>query len=137
MTALGVAISYTPLRKLEGAGSSKIGSVFLYLLIARIGAEAKFSKVLDAPALLLVAAVWIVFHAVVLLLLRRLLKAPIFYLAVGSQANIGGAASAPVVAGAFHPALAPVGVLMGVAGYVIGTAAGLLCAYLLRWVYLL
>ncbi|NQU23439.1 MAG: DUF819 family protein [Candidatus Nealsonbacteria bacterium] len=132
VTALGVTISYTPLRKLEGAGASKIGSLFLYLLIARIGAKAEFSKVLDAPALLLVAAVWIVFHAVVMLLLRRLLKAPVFYMAVGSQANIGGAASAPVVAGAFHPALAPVGVLMGVAGYVIGTAAGLLCAYLLR-----
>ncbi len=68
------------------------------------------------------------------MLLRRWLRAPIFCAAVGSQANIGGAASAPIVAGAFHPALAPVGALMGVMGYVLGTAAGLLCAFLLRCV---
>ncbi len=73
------------------------------------------------------------FHAVVLLLLRRLLRAPIFYMAVGSQANVGGAASAPIVANAFHLALTPVGVLLAVAGYVLGTAAGLLCATLLQW----
>jgi uncharacterized membrane protein len=70
-----------------------------------------------------------------LLALRHLLKAPVFYMAVGSQANIGGAASAPIVATAFHPALAPVGALMGVAGYVLGTYAGLLCAYMMRVVH--
>ena len=74
-------------------------------------------------------------HAACLLALRWYLKAPIFCMAVGSQANIGGAASAPIVAGAFHPALAPVGALMGVVGYVLGTGAGLVCAFLLRWVH--
>jgi uncharacterized membrane protein len=88
------------------------------------------------PALMLVGAVWIAFHALVLWAVRHVLRAPIFYMAVGSQANIGGAASAPIVAGAFHPALAPVGALMGVAGYVLGTYAGLLCAFLLRAVCL-
>jgi uncharacterized membrane protein len=134
VTAIGVAISYTPLRRYEGAGASKMGSVFLYLLVASIGAKAEFAKVLEVPALLLIGAVWIAIHAVILLVVRRLLKAPVFYMAVGSQANIGGAASAPVVAGAFHPALAPVGALMGVAGYVLGTYAGLLCAFLLKLV---
>jgi uncharacterized membrane protein len=135
VTALGVAISCTRLRRLEGAGASKIGSVFLYLLVTTIGAKAQFAKVLDAPALLLVAGAWIVFHAAILLVLRHAVRAPIFYMAVGSQANIGGAASAPIVAGAFHPALAPVGAVMGVAGYVLGTYAGLLCAFLLKWVH--
>ncbi len=134
VTAIGIAISYTPLRRYEGAGASKLGSVFLYLLVASIGAKAEFARVLEVPALLLIGAVWIAIHAVILLVVRRLLKAPVFYMAVGSQANIGGAASAPVVAGAFHPALAPVGALMGVAGYVLGTYAGLLCAFLLRLV---
>ena len=134
-TGVGVGISYTPLRNLEGAGASKIGSVFLYLLVATIGAKAQFAAVLDVPSLLAIGAVWITFHAAVLLLLRRLLRAPIFCMAVGSQANIGGAASAPVVAAAFHPALAPVGVLMGVLGYALGTAAGLVCAGLLQWVH--
>jgi uncharacterized membrane protein len=135
VTTLGIAISYTPLRRLEGAGASKIGSLFLYLLVASIGAKAEFNRVLDAPIMLLVATVWIAFHAAVLLILRHILRAPIFYMAVGSQANIGGAASAPIVASAFHPSLAPVGALMGVAGYVLGTYAGLVCAFLLRLVH--
>lgn len=134
VTTVGVVISFTPMRKLEGAGASKIGSFFLYLLVASIGAKAEFAKVFDVPVLLLVAGIWIAFHAVVMLATRRWLKAPIFYMAVGSQANIGGAASAPIVAGAFHPALAPVGALMGIAGYVLGTYAGLVCAALLRFV---
>ena len=61
-----------------------------------------------------------------------LIKAPYFFLAVGSKANIGGAASAPVVAAAFHPSLAPVGVLMAVLGYALGTYGALLCASLMR-----
>ena len=76
-----------------------------------------------------------VIHAVVILLVRHRIKAPIFFAAVGSQANVGGAASAPIVASAFHPALAPVGVLLAVAGYVLGTYAGLLCAFLLEIVH--
>jgi len=135
VTALGVAISFTRFRNLEGAGASKVGSLFLYLLVASIGAKAEFAKVLEAPELLLVGAVWMTIHAVCLLCLRYLLKSPLFYMAVGSQANIGGAASAPIVAGAFHPALAPVGALMGIAGYVLGTYAGLACALLLKLVH--
>ena len=66
--------------------------------------------------------------------MRRFLKAPIFFAAVGSKANIGGAASAPILASAFHPSLAPVGILLAVGGYVLGTYAGLLTAYLLELV---
>ena len=135
VTAMGVTISFTPLRNLEGAGASKIGSMFLYLLVASIGAKAEFAKILDVPGLMVIGAVWIVIHAFTLVLLRFVLRAPVFYMAVGSQANIGGAASAPVVASAFHPSLAPVGALMGVGGYVLGTYAGLLCALLLKLVY--
>ena len=135
VTSIGVAISFTRLRNLEGAGASKIGSVMLYLLVVSIGAKAEFAKVLDAPQLLAVCAAWIALHAIILLILRRVMRAPIFCMAVGSQANIGGAVSAPFVASAFHPALAPVGALMGVIGYILGTGAGLLCAFLLRWVH--
>jgi uncharacterized membrane protein len=131
-TTSGVVLSFTPMRKLEGAGASTIGSVFLYLLVASIGAQAEFETVLDAPALVLIGAVWMCFHATTILLMRRWLKAPIFFAAVGSQANVGGAASAPIVAAAFHPALAPVGVLLAVFGYVLGTYAALACAALLE-----
>ena len=87
-----------------------------------------------AAALALVAAgaIWMLVHVGVLLLVAKLIRAPIFFVAVGSQANIGGAASAPIVASAFHPSLAPVGVLLAVGGYVLGTYAGLLTMVLLR-----
>ena len=132
VTALGLGLSFTPARRLEGAGASAVGSVFLYLLVATIGAHAEFARVVEAPVLVAIGAVWMAIHAGVLLLVRRRLKAPIFFLAVCSQANVGGAASAPIVASAFSPALAPAGVLLAVGGYVLGTYAGLLCAVLLR-----
>lgn len=135
VTTVGLGASFTRLRRLEGSGASRVGSVLLYLLVAVIGAGADFRKVLDAPAILAVAAVWIAIHGVVLLVVRWRMRAPIFFAAVGSQANIGGAASAPIVAAAFHPALAPVGILLAVAGYVLGTYAGLLTAFLLELVH--
>lgn len=131
VTTLGMALSFTPARRLDGAGASKIGSVFLYLLVASIGAHADFRKITDAPQLVLIGLVWMACHVTVLLVIARLIRAPLFFVAVGSQANIGGAASAPIVAAAYHPALAPVGVLLAVAGYVLGTYAGMLCAFLL------
>ena len=131
-TTIGVGLSFTRVRNLEGAGASTVGSVFLYLLVASIGAQAEFKTVLDAPALVAIGALWMCFHATTILLIRRWLKAPIFFAAVGSQANVGGAASAPIVAAAFHPALAPVGVLLAVFGYVLGTYAALGCAFLLE-----
>ena len=134
VTAFGVAASFTRVRRLEGAGASRVGSLFLYLLVATIGAKAEFSRVFDAPVLLLIGAMWITIHALSMLVLRYLLKAPVFFLAVGSQANVGGAASAPIVAAAFQPELASVGALMGVAGYVLGTYAGLVTAKLLQFV---
>jgi uncharacterized membrane protein len=132
VTAAGVAFSFTRLRHLEGAGASVVGTVFLYLLVATIGASAQFHHVLSNLPLLAVGALWMAFHAGVMLAVRRLLRAPVFFLAVGSQANVGGAASAPVVAAAFHPALATVGVLLAVLGYVLGTYVGLLSAFPLR-----
>ncbi len=135
-SALGVAASFTPLRRLEGQGASQVGSVFLYLLVASIGAKASFREVAQPQnlGLIVIAAVWMLFHAGAMLALRRRLRAPVFFLGVGSYANIGGAASAPVVAGAFHPALAPVGVLLAILGYVLGTVVGLLTMVALKLV---
>ncbi len=135
VTTVALALSFTRLRRLEGAGASAVGSVFLYLLIASIGAQAQFSEVVGAPGMVAVGALWIALHGLAILGARRLLRAPIFFAAVGSQANVGGAASAPIVAAAFHPALAPVGVLLAVGGYVLGTYGGLLCAVLLELVH--
>lgn len=132
VTALGVGLSLTPARRLDGAGASKLGTLMLYLLIASIGAHANFAEMKQAPVLVAVGAVWMLCHVAVMLVTARLIRAPVFFLAVGSQANIGGAASAPIVASAFHPTLAPVGVLLSIAGYVLGTYAGLLCMWMLK-----
>ncbi|MGC9327693.1 MAG: DUF819 domain-containing protein, partial [Candidatus Hinthialibacter sp.] len=131
-TTGGLLLSFTPARRLEGAGASRIGSVFLYLLVASIGMKMNIASVVDSPGLYLIGFLWISFHALLLLIVGRLIKAPVFFLAVGSQANIGGAASAPIVASAFHPALAPVGVLVAVLGYVLGTYGAWVCGQLMR-----
>ena len=133
-TTIGLVLSFSRARDYEGAGASKLGTAALYLLVAAIGMQMDLRTVLSDPLLFAVGLVWITIHAGVLITVARLVRAPVFYLAVGSQANIGGAASAPVVAAAFHPALAPVGVLLAVLGYALGTYAGWLAGVLLRWV---
>ena len=133
-TTFGLLLSFTRARQLEGAGASRLGSAFLYVLIATVGMQMNIGAVLTAPALFGIGFTWIAFHAVVMLIVARLIRAPTFFLAVGSQANIGGAASAPVVAAAFHPSLAPVGVLLAVLGYALGTYGGWLTGQLMRLV---
>ena len=127
----GLALSFTRLREYEKVGASGLGYTALYLLLAGIGAQADLRAVLQAPVYLLAGVVWIAIHAAILLVAARLVRAPLFFVATGSMANIGGAASAPVVAGVYHPAMAPVGLLMAVAGYVLGIYGGLACAWLL------
>jgi uncharacterized membrane protein len=134
ITVFGVAISRTKLRDLEYVGASKIGSLFLYILVASIGMQMDLSAVADNTWLFLVGLIWISIHVFCVVLVSKLLKAPFFMLAVGSQANVGGAASASVVAGAFHPSLVPIGVIFAVLGYAIGTYGGYLTALLIHWV---
>ncbi|WP_273567691.1 DUF819 domain-containing protein [Maribacter halichondriae] len=131
-TAAGIALSFTKAKNYEGAGASKIGGMFIYILVATIGMQMDLSKVLDNPGLIAVGLIWISFHAGLLILVAKLIKAPYFFLAVGSQANVGGAASAPVVAAEFHPSLTSVGILLAVFGYVVGTAGAYLCAILME-----
>ena len=127
----GLILSFTPVRRLEEAGASNLGYTALYLLLAGIGAQADLKAVIDAPVYLAAGAVWIAIHVAVLLLAARLVRAPLFFVATGSMANIGGAVSAPVVAGVYHRAMAPVGLLMAVAGYILGIYGALACAWLL------
>ena len=131
-TTGGLLLSFTKARELEGAGASKVGSVMLYVLVATIGMGMDIGAVVDRPGLFALGGVWLAIHAGLLLGVGWAIKAPTFYLAVGSQANVGGAASAPVVASAFHPTLAPVGVLLAVLGYAIGTYGAWLCGQLMR-----
>jgi uncharacterized membrane protein len=131
-TTIGVGLSLTPLKKLEGAGASRFGSVFIFMLVATIGLNMDVTAILDNPGLFLVGLIWMSIHVVVLLSVGKLIKAPFFFTAIGSQANVGGAASAPVVAAAFSPTLAPVGALLAVLGYALGTYGAILCGILMQ-----
>lgn len=134
-TTGGLLLSFTKARELEGVGASRLGSVLLYILVATIGMQMDLGAVLDNPVFFLIGIIWIIIHMLTMLIVAYLIKAPFFYVAVGSQANIGGAASAPIVASAFNPSLAPVGVLMAVLGYAAGTYGAYLSGLVMQWVY--
>ena len=131
-TTIGILLSFTKAKKYEGAGASKLGGLFIYILVATIGMKMDLRSFFDNPGLIAVGLIWIAIHAGLLILVAKLIKAPFFFLAVGSQANVGGAASAPVVAAEFHPSLTSVGILLAVLGYVVGTAGAYLCALLME-----
>jgi len=132
VTTIGLSLSFTKVRKLEAVGASKVGSSFLYVLVATIGLHMDITQIVEAPKYMVIGLIWMAVHVILLFAVGKFIKAPVFYLAVGSKANIGGAASAPVIASAFHPSLAPVGVLLAVLGYALGTYMAWICGQLLR-----
>lgn len=133
-TTGGLALSLTKLRKYEGAGASKLGSVFIYILVATIGMKMELAEAVKEPQLILVGIIWMIVHVTILFIVAKIIKAPFFFVAVGSKANIGGAASAPIVASAFHPSLASVGAILAVLGYALGTYGAILCAEMMHMV---
>lgn len=133
-TTGGLLLSATKLRRYEGAGASKIGSVFIYILVATIGMKMDLKKAVEEPQLILVGIIWMLVHVGILLIVAKLIRAPFFFVAVGSKANVGGAASAPIVAAAFHPSLASVGAILAVLGYALGTYGAIVSAEIMRWV---
>lgn len=133
-TTVGISLSFTRVRDLEAAGASKVGSVFIYILVATIGLHMDVTKIAETPIFFVLGLIWMGIHAALMLIVAKVIKAPLFYMAVGSQANIGAAASAPVVAAAFHPSLAPVGVLLAVLGYGLGTYMAWVCGLLMSGV---
>lgn len=130
-TLIAIGLSFTKAKNYEVAGASKFGSVFIYILVATIGMKMDLTLIFDNTGLIAIGVVWMGIHALLLVMVAKLIKAPYFFLAVGSQANVGGAASAPIVAAAFHPSLATVGVLLAVFGYAIGTIAAIGCTILM------
>jgi uncharacterized membrane protein len=131
-TTFGLALSFTRARKLEGVGASQWGTIFIWILVTTIGMKMNLGEVIENIGLFAIGVIWMLIHISILFITAKIIKAPYFFVAVGSQANIGGAASAPVVAAAFSPSLAPVGVLMAVLGYALGTYGALICAELMR-----
>ncbi len=132
VTTLGLALSFTPARRLESSGATKLGNFLLYFVLTAIGAKAALTSMSSAAALISAGLVIIVVHAVILLAGARWLKAPLFLTAAASQANIGGVASAPVVAAVYEPGLASVGLLLAILGNIVGTYIGILVSQLCR-----
>ncbi|MCY1722328.1 DUF819 family protein [Prolixibacteraceae bacterium Z1-6] len=134
-TTIGLVLSFTKLKRYEGAGASRFGSIFIYVLVATIGMKMNLLEAFSNLHFFMIGVIWMIVHISILLLVAKLIKAPFFFVAVGSQANIGGAASAPIVASAFSTALAPVGVLLAVLGYALGTYAAIASTQLMQWTY--
>ena len=131
LTTAGLALSLTPLARLEEVGASTLGYAGFYLLLASVGAQADLRKVVAHPQFVLLGVMVIAVHAAVLFLAVRLMRAPLFFFGAASQACIGGYSSAPLVAALYQPSMAPVGLLLAVLGNVLGTYLGLLVAQLL------
>jgi uncharacterized membrane protein len=132
VTAVGIIGSFTRIRNVDTVGGSTFGYAALYLFFTSLGAQADLGSIATMPVFLLVGVVWLFIHICFLVLGGWLLRAPMFLVAVSSEANMGGVATAPVVASAYYKSMAPVGLLMGIFGGLIGTYCGLACAYLLK-----
>ncbi len=130
---LGLACSFTKVNRLQEHGSEKIGYGMLYFVLTSIGAKASLQDAGAAVVLIGAGFLIVSIHAVVLLIAARLMRAPMFLAAAASQANLGGVASAPIVAEVYHPGLASVGLLMAVFGGIMGTYFGLITGQLCRW----
>lgn len=130
VTVAGLLFALTPVGKI--AGSTELSNVFLYVVIALLASRASLLELADAPLWIAAGFMILLIHAVLLLLFAKIFKLDMFTCGVASLANIGGTASAPILAGAYSPALVPVGVLMALMGYVIGTGGGLLVAQLMQ-----
>lgn len=133
-TTIGILLSFTRVRKMERLGSTDFATLFIYFLIMTIGMRLDLFHIGANVGLLAVAIIWMLIHILSMFVAAKIIKAPFFFVAVGSQANIGGVATAPAVAAAFHPSLAPVGVLLAVLSHVVGTYAGIISAWLMGFV---
>jgi uncharacterized membrane protein len=131
-TTLGIVLSFTKVRRLEKLGTTDLSTLFVYFLIMTIGMRLNLANISGNGGLFLVAIIWIIIHALFSFIAAKWLKAPYFFVAVGSQANIGGVSTAPAVASVFHPVLAPVGVLLAVLSHILGTYGGIISAWLFK-----
>jgi uncharacterized membrane protein len=131
-TLAGVVFAMTPLAKLSG--SSLLANMMLYLIVALIASRANFTELTEAPLYILAGFVIIAIHVAIMVLFARLFRLDLFSLGVASLANIGGVASAPILASAYSKALIPIGVLMAMMGYIVGTFGGLMVGKILEMI---
>lgn len=130
-TVLGILGSFTKLKTING--SSLIGSVMLFMLIALIGSKALFENFSGVGVYVFAGFCILVIHTLMMVVGAKVFKLDLFSIAVASLANIGGVASASILAATYNKALVGVGVLMAVMGFIIGTFVGLMVGNFLIW----
>ena len=130
VTAVTLIAAVTPLGKV--AGSSEVSNLLLYSVIALLASRASLLELGDAPAWIITGFIVLGIHAVLMIIICKLLKLDLFTAGVASLANIGGTASAPVLAGSYSGSLVPVGILMALMGYVVGTPLAVFSANLMK-----
>jgi len=133
-TSFGVMLSYTPFFKKNILFWTKLGNGLILFIIATIGLQLDLRHVTFNFTFFIIGFIWLMIHLSVLVAGAKLFKAPWHYIAIGSQANIGGPASASVVASAFHPSLVSLGIVLGVLSNLIGNYANLIAGFLFQWV---
>lgn len=129
ITLAGLVGALTPVGKMSG--TSELSNVMLYCVVALLASRASFLELTDAPIWILAGFMVLAIHGIILVIIAKIFKLDMFTCGVASLANIGGSASAPILAGAYSGALVPVGVLMALMGYVIGTGGGILVAHIM------
>ena len=134
VSGVGLALSLSPMRQLEALGSTRVGYFILYFVLASIGARASLANISSTLLVILAGFLIVSIHAAVTILVGRWIRAPMFLAVVASQANIGGVASAPIVAEIYQPGFASVGLLLAILGNIVGTYVGILTAQLCRFV---
>ena len=131
-TSFGILLSFTNLFKKSIRVWTGLGNGMLFFVIATIGLQLDLQNVKINPTFFIIGVIWLLIHLSILLVGAKMLKAPWHYIAIGSQANIGGPASASVVASAFHPSLVSLGIVLGVLSNLIGNYANLLAGFLFQ-----
>lgn len=129
ISLFGVLLALTPLGKLRGI--EEVSNCLLYSVIALVASRADLSSMVEAPMWIVTGFVIMLVHVLIMILLAKLLKMDMFTCCVASLANVGGTATAPVLAGAYSSALVPVAIVMALLGYIVGTGGGLITTYLM------
>lgn len=124
ISVIGLLLAMTPIGKI--AGSAELSNIMLYMVIALIASRASLLELAEAGMGWWIIAGFIILaiHGLLMLLAAKVFKLDMFTCGVASLANIGGTASAPILAASYSGSLVSVGVLMALMGYVVGTFGG-------------
>lgn len=131
ITTIALILSTTPVSQLPN--STAIGTALVYVFVAGMGARAEVAGLVDAPAFVLGAFIWIFIHGLFMLAGAWIFRVDVHSVAIASAANIGAAASAPIVAAHHRPNLVPASILLALLGYALGNYLAPATGYLAKW----